>query len=210
MAEPMSDKQREDLLAIMRLQDEARRSPTGTWAQRWLPWVCKHEQVRCTHGDEIVARNFHRRVCLVCGRALKGDLPETCFFSPTEQPHTRVSHPGIRVLRGQVNEWSRRESIVYVGDVEVKRAWLPVEWSDDLVAAHLLFGVGGLRTEPSARAMMTLEAFLERHPGCCQRCGWSLSSHGHSHGHQSDCPNGESPAAKDGSLAMLRRFLDGA
>lgn len=67
-------------------QDEAYKSgPTGSWAQRWLPGVCKHERVRCTHGDEIIGRRFRRRVCLVCGHSLKGDLPFMCFF--TGQPH---------------------------------------------------------------------------------------------------------------------------
>lgn len=46
---------------------------------------CMHEHVRCTHGDEIIARNGRRRVCLGCGRALKGPLPEPC--SVTGQPH---------------------------------------------------------------------------------------------------------------------------
>ncbi len=59
--------------------------PSGTWAQRWLPRVCKHETVRCTHGDEIIGRNFRRRVCMVCGRALKGLLPEWCYFA--DAPH---------------------------------------------------------------------------------------------------------------------------
>lgn len=47
------------------------------------------------------------------------------------------------------------------------------------------------------------EAFDARHPGCCPRCGWHLSSHGHSHGYQSDCPWGDSPASRDGTLATL-------
>lgn len=64
-------------------QDEAyRQSPTGTWAQRWLPKVCKHARVRCIHGDEILHVGRFRRIrCLVCGRALDGPLPAECFFT---------------------------------------------------------------------------------------------------------------------------------
>lgn len=42
--------------------------------------------------------------------------------------------------------------------------------------------------------------------GCCPRCGWHLSSHGHSHGPNSDCPGGGpgSPSARDGSLAAMQ------
>lgn len=66
-------------------QDLAYRGPTGSWWQRWVPFVCRHEQVRCTHGDEIIGRRFRRQVCLVCGRSLRGPLPTMCFF--TEEPH---------------------------------------------------------------------------------------------------------------------------
>jgi hypothetical protein len=63
-------------------QDEAyRRSPSGPWWKRWLPGMCKHERVRCTHGDEIIGRRWRRRVCLNCGRSLKGPLPVECFFT---------------------------------------------------------------------------------------------------------------------------------
>jgi hypothetical protein len=72
------------LRAIER-QNVAYSGPSGTWAQRWLPRVCKHPKVRCTHGDEIISRGFRRRVCMVCGRALKGSLSDWCFFA--EQPH---------------------------------------------------------------------------------------------------------------------------
>jgi len=57
--------------------------PRGTWAQRWLPRVCKHLEIRCTHGDEIIGRRYRRRVCMICGRSLKGPLPEMCFFTET-------------------------------------------------------------------------------------------------------------------------------
>lgn len=72
-------------------QDLAYAGPTGTWAQRWLPFICKHEHVRCTHGDEIIARRWRRRVCMDCGRALRGELPAICFF--TEQ-----LHPSMKVV----------------------------------------------------------------------------------------------------------------
>lgn len=62
--------------------------PFGSWTQRWIPFVCKHNEdfVRCTHGDEIIHRRYKRRVCMVCGRALKGSLPKICFF--TNKPHS--------------------------------------------------------------------------------------------------------------------------
>lgn len=69
------------------------RYPTGTWAQRWLPRVCKHERVRCIHGDETIARRFRRRLCMVCGRALKGPLPVVCFYSPTGEHHSSEGAP---------------------------------------------------------------------------------------------------------------------
>lgn len=70
-------------------QNEAyRHSPCGTWAQRWIPGVCKHSEVRCTHGDEIIGRRYRRRVCMVCGRALAGPLPAECFFTGEPHPST--------------------------------------------------------------------------------------------------------------------------
>lgn len=72
---------------IMALQDAAYGGSYGTWWQRWVPGVCKHELIRCTHGDEINARNGRRRVCMVCGRALRGPLPLFCFFSPDKEVH---------------------------------------------------------------------------------------------------------------------------
>lgn len=68
--------------------DAGQRYPTGSWAQRWIPRVCAHDTVRCIHGDEIIARGFRRRLCMTCGRALKGDLPRICWF-------TRTPHPSI-------------------------------------------------------------------------------------------------------------------
>lgn len=56
-------------------------APFGTWVERWVPFVCKHDAIRCTHGDEIIGRRFRRRVCLLCGRSLKGPLPKECFFT---------------------------------------------------------------------------------------------------------------------------------
>lgn len=73
----------DDIIGFMiARQDEAyRNGPSGTWAQRWVIGWCKHERVRCTHGDEIIGRGFRRRVCMVCGRSLEGPLPEECFFT---------------------------------------------------------------------------------------------------------------------------------
>lgn len=64
----------------------ARTGPYGTWAQRWLPRVCKHPDVRCVHGDEIIARGFRRVACRVCGRSLRRDLPRLCWFTGTPHP----------------------------------------------------------------------------------------------------------------------------
>lgn len=57
----------------------------------WPRIFCKHPRVRCTHGDEIIARGFKRRVCLDCNRALDGPLPEPCtvtgrFHAYTNDP----------------------------------------------------------------------------------------------------------------------------
>jgi len=46
---------------------------------------CSHPEIRCIHGDEIVARSGRRRACTVCGRALKGPLPFVCTV--TGEPH---------------------------------------------------------------------------------------------------------------------------
>lgn len=54
----------------------------GLWA--WLR--CRHDDVRCTHGDEINARRFRRRVCLACGRALEGPLPVICEWTGEIHP----------------------------------------------------------------------------------------------------------------------------
>lgn len=53
----------------------------GTWTERWVPGVCKHEAVRCVHGDEIIARRYRRQACMICGRSLKGSLPRFCWFT---------------------------------------------------------------------------------------------------------------------------------
>lgn len=68
---------------------DGQRYPTGTWAQRWIPRVCEHDVIRCIHGDEIIACGFRRRLCMTCGRALRGPLPRLCWFSGT--PHASVS-----------------------------------------------------------------------------------------------------------------------
>jgi hypothetical protein len=78
---------RREVAFLLNRQDEAyRRAPYGSWAQRRLPFVCKHSLVRCTHGDEIIHRGFRRRVCMVCGRSLRGPLPDVCYFTGT--PHS--------------------------------------------------------------------------------------------------------------------------
>ena len=46
---------------------------------------CRHEHVRCVHGDEILARKWRRVVCVACGKALKGPLPLVCTVS--HRPH---------------------------------------------------------------------------------------------------------------------------
>lgn len=57
----------------------------GTFWQRWIPGVCKHLEVRCTHGDEIIDRNGSRCVCMICNMSLNNPLPKICFF--TGQAH---------------------------------------------------------------------------------------------------------------------------
>lgn len=72
-------------IAAWNRQNEGQAYPIGTWKQRWLPtwtrWGCKHDLVRCIHGDEIIARRFRRRLCMVCGRALTGALPPVCWYT---------------------------------------------------------------------------------------------------------------------------------
>lgn len=46
---------------------------------------CQHPNIRCVHGDEIIACGYRRARCLDCGRYLKGDLPEHCWY--TGRPH---------------------------------------------------------------------------------------------------------------------------
>jgi hypothetical protein len=48
------------------------------------PW-CRHWNVRCIHGDEIIAANLKRIRCLDCGRSLDGPIPDPCFY--TGQAH---------------------------------------------------------------------------------------------------------------------------
>jgi len=70
---------------LARIDDSIYRYPIGTWVQRWIPGVCKHEHVRCVHADEIILRNNRRVACLICGRSLDRPLPDICFF--TDRPH---------------------------------------------------------------------------------------------------------------------------
>lgn len=69
--------------------------PDGTWKQRWLPRVCKHERTRCVHGDEINARGS-RVACLTCGRSLRRlPLPVLCWFTGARHSGTypeEISH----------------------------------------------------------------------------------------------------------------------
>ena len=85
---------RERMTFMRTRQDIAyKAAPTGSWLQRWVPGVCRHDgAIRCTHGDEIIGRGFRRRVCMVCGRALKGPLPDECFF--TGELHPSASSNG--------------------------------------------------------------------------------------------------------------------
>lgn len=52
-----------------------------------------------------------------------------------------------------------------------------------------------------------VHAWRRANAGCCERCGWHLSSHGSSHGEHSDCPSGVSPSGRDGSLAAMQTAL---
>lgn len=73
---------------ILKNQDIAfKRAPVGNIFERWIPGVCRHSEIRCTHGDEIYARRGRRRVCLICGRSLEGDLPLICFFTGEQHFH---------------------------------------------------------------------------------------------------------------------------
>ncbi len=77
----------EHALFMLHQQDIAyKHGPSGTWAQRWIPGVCKHPFIRCTHGDEIIHRGFKRRVCMICGRAIQGHIPRECFFTGRDHP----------------------------------------------------------------------------------------------------------------------------
>lgn len=76
---------------VERIREAYILAPFGTWKERWIPRRCVHELIRCTHGDEIIFRRFRRRVCLICGRSLKGELPKICFF--TGEPHSGNLNP---------------------------------------------------------------------------------------------------------------------
>lgn len=74
---------------LTRMNEARNCYPNGTWAQRWIPGVCKHEHTRCVHGDEIMHRGWRRTACLTCGRSLKRPLPEMCWFS--RKPHASAA-----------------------------------------------------------------------------------------------------------------------
>ena len=83
----LTPEQRAAWQALWDRHTEARtQHPHGTWAQRWLPGVCQHPEVRCVHGDEIIHRGWRRVACLVCGRSLDRDLPPLCWFTGTPHP----------------------------------------------------------------------------------------------------------------------------
>lgn len=58
---------------------------------------CKHDAVRCIHGDEIISTTrawrrptWARARCLRCGKALYDQpLPDPCWF--TDEPHSDPS-----------------------------------------------------------------------------------------------------------------------
>lgn len=58
----------------------------GRFAWPWVRWRCKHEAVRCIHGDEIIfgTRHGERSRCLGCGKTFP-ELPVMCFF--IDEPH---------------------------------------------------------------------------------------------------------------------------
>lgn len=88
----MNEEHRRQLQFYMDRTDLAyKHAPFGTWMERWIPFVCEHKYVRCTHGDEIIGRRYRRRVCMSCGRSLKGPLPDPCFF--TGEPHSKWIFP---------------------------------------------------------------------------------------------------------------------
>lgn len=45
--------------------------------------ICRHNVVRCIHGDEIIAVGYRRSQCLLCGKYLK-DLPDICCHKGKE------------------------------------------------------------------------------------------------------------------------------
>lgn len=82
---------KEKMSYILERMDEAYHlSPSGSFWERWIPGVCEHWKIRCTHGDEILGCKMRRRVCMICGRALKGDLPFVCFFTGEIHSHFRI------------------------------------------------------------------------------------------------------------------------
>lgn len=55
------------------------------YARNWIRWAhppCPHDDIRCVHGDEILARGGSRAACRKCGRSLKrAPLPDICTVS---------------------------------------------------------------------------------------------------------------------------------
>ena len=58
------------------------------------PW-CKHLNLRCVHGDEIIYRGYKRVVCVDCGKALELALPEKCWY-------TGENHGAYKEMKNEV------------------------------------------------------------------------------------------------------------
>jgi hypothetical protein len=63
--------------------------------RRWFG-RCEHENVRCVHGDEIIANRYRRGVCLDCNRSLQ-PLPFMCSW--TGKPHPSYDPAPLNVCR---------------------------------------------------------------------------------------------------------------
>lgn len=79
---------------------------------------CHHEHTRCTHGDEIIARRYRRIVCLDCGRALAGPLPDVCY--ETGRPHESAS-----AERDRLAGWDPATSTYLKGGIAARNTSRP-------------------------------------------------------------------------------------
>lgn len=57
---------------------------------------CRHERVRCIHGDEINQYHGRRVLCLDCGEALLTPMPRICWY--TGKPHLRAVNDGDQYI----------------------------------------------------------------------------------------------------------------